>query len=84
MIGKVKKGGCFGGWVGYVRGKEEGKMVGWDGVLVGRNGEIVESFEVEREVNGRIKKGVGEIGVSLKGEEKGGLRDDLMGKIGVE
>ena len=70
--------------MGYVRGKEEGRMMGWDGVLVGRNGEIGESLEVEREVNGRIKKGVGEIGLRLKGEEKGGLRDELMGKIGVE
>ena len=61
MIGKLKKGAFFGGCVRYVTGKDEAKILASDGVLLGTNAEIVQSFELQRQLNPRIKKPVGHI-----------------------
>ena len=55
MIGKLKKGASFGGCVRYVTGKDEAKILASDGVLLGTNAEIVQSFELQRQLNPRIK-----------------------------
>ena len=44
MIGKLKKGSSFGGCVRYVTGKDEAKILASDGVLLGTNAQIVQSF----------------------------------------
>ena len=44
MIGKLKKGASFGGCIRYVTGKDEAKILASDGVLLGTNAEIVQSF----------------------------------------
>ena len=49
MIGKLKKGASFGGCVRYVTGKDEAKILASDGVLLGTNAEIVQSFELQRD-----------------------------------
>ena len=54
MIGKLKKGCSFGGCVRYVTGKDEAKILASDGVLLGTNAEIVQSFELQRQLNPRI------------------------------
>ena len=54
MIGKLKKGASFGGCVRYVTGKDEAKIIASDGVLLGTNAEIVQSFELQRQLNPRI------------------------------
>ena len=59
MIGKLKKGSSFGGCVRYVTDKDEAKILASDGVLLGTNAEIVQSFELQRQLNPRIKKPVG-------------------------
>ena len=56
MIGKLKKGASFGGCIRYVTGKDEAKILASDGVLLGTNAEIVQSFELQRQLNPRIKK----------------------------
>ena len=61
MIGKLKKGSSFGGCIRYVTGKDEAKILASDGVLLGTNAEIVQSFELQRQLNPRIKKPVGHI-----------------------
>ena len=45
MIGKLKKGASFGGCIRYVTGKDEAKILASDGVLLGTNAEITQSFE---------------------------------------
>ena len=84
MIGKLKKGASFGGCVRYVTGKDEAKILASDGVLLGTNAEIVQSFELQRQLNPRIKKPVGHIALSFKPEDKPRLTDDFMNKIAIE
>lgn len=84
MIGKLKKGSSFGGCIRYVTGKDEAKILASDGVLLGTNAEIVQSFELQRQLNPRIKKPVGHIALSFKPDDKPRLTDDFMAKIALE
>ena len=84
MIGKLKKGASFGGCIRYVTGKDEAKILASDGVLLDTNAEIAQSFELQRQLNPRIKKPVGHIALSFKPEDKPRLTDDLMTKIALE
>ena len=84
MIGKLKKGSSFGGCIRYVTGKDEAKIIASDGVLLGTNAEIVQSFELQRQLNPRIKKPVGHIALSFKPDDKPRLTDDFMAKIALE
>ena len=84
MIGKLKKGASFGGCVRYVTDKDEAKILASDGVLLGTNAEIVQSFELQRQLNSRIKKPVGHIALSFKPEDKPRLTDEFMAKIALE
>ncbi len=84
MIGKLKKGASFGGCIRYVTGKDEAKILASDGVLLGTNAEIVQSFELQRQLNPRIKKPVGHIALSFKPEDKPRLTDEFMAKIALE
>lgn len=84
MIGKLKKGSSFGGCIRYVTGKDEAKIIASDGVLLGTNAEITQSFELQRQLNPRIKKPVGHIALSFKPEDKPRLTDEFMTKIVLE
>lgn len=84
MIGKLKKGYSFGGCIRYVTGKDEAKILASDGVLLGTNAEMTQSFELQRQLNPRIKKPVGHIALSFKPEDKPRLTDDFMAKIALE
>ena len=84
MIGKLKKGSSFGGCIRYVTGKDEAKIIASDGVLLGTNAEIMQSFELQRQLNPRIKKPVGHIALSFKPEDKPRLTDEFMAKIAIE
>ena len=84
MIGKLKKGASFGGCIRYVTGKDEAKIIASDGVLLGTNAEMAQSFELQRQLNPRIKKPVGHIALSFKPEDKPRLTDDFMTKIALE
>jgi len=84
MIGKLKKGSSFGGCIRYVTGKDEAKIIASDGVLLGTNAEITQSFELQRQLNSRIKNPVGHIALSFKPEDKPRLTDEFMAKIALE
>ena len=84
MIGKLKKGSSFAGCIRYVTGKDEAKILASDGVLLGTNAEITQSFELQRQLNPRIKKPVGHIALSFKPEDKPRLTDEFMTKIALE
>ena len=83
MIGKLKKGSSFGGCIRYVTGKDEAKIIASDGVLLGTNAEMTQSFELQRQLNPRIKKPVGHIALSFKPEDKPRLTDEFMAKIAL-
>ena len=84
MIGKLKKGTSFGGCIRYVTGKDEAKILASDGVLLGTNTEMTQSFDLQRQLNPRIKKPVGHIALSFKPEDKPSLTDEFMAKIALE
>ena len=84
MIGKLKKGSSFAGCIRYVTGKDEAKILASDGVLLGTNAEMMQSFELQRQLNPRIKKPVGHIALSFKPEDKPRLTDEFMAKIALE
>ena len=83
MIGKLKKGCSFGGCIRYVTGKDEAKILASDGVLLGTNTEMAQSFELQRQLNPKIKKPVGHIALSFKPEDKLRLTDEFMTKIAL-
>ena len=84
MIGKLKKGSSFGGCIRYVTGNDEAKILASDGVLLGTNTEMAQSFELQRQLNPSIKKPVGHIALSFKPEDKPRLTDEFMAKIALE
>ena len=84
MIGKLKKGSSFAGCIRYVTGKDEAKILASDGVLLGTNAEMTQSFELQRQLNLRIKKPVGHRALSFKPEDKPRLTDEFMAKIAIE
>ena len=84
MIGKLKKGCSFVGCIRYVTGKDEAKILASDGVLLGTNAEMAQSFELQRLLNSKIKKPVGHIALSFKPEDKPRLTDEFMAKIALE
>lgn len=84
MIGKLKKGASFAGCIRYVTGKDEAKILASDGVLLGTNAEMTQSFKLQRQLNPRIKKPVGHIALSFKPEDKPRLTDEFMAKIAIE
>ena len=64
MIGKIKKGKSFGGCIRYVMGKDNAEIIGSDGVLLGNNREIADSFNCQCLLNPKIKQPVGHIALS--------------------
>ena len=69
MIGKIKKGKSFGGCVRYVMGKDDAKILASDGVLLGTNKEMIDSFNCQCLLNPKIKQPLGHIALSFKPED---------------
>lgn len=84
MIGKIKKGKSFGGCIRYVIGKDNAEIIGSDGVLLGNNREIADSFNCQCLLNPKIKQPVGHIALSFKPEDKPVLSNEFMAKIAME
>lgn len=84
MIGKIKKGTSFGGCIRYVMGKDNAEIIGSDGVLLGNNREITDSFNCQCLLNPKIKRPVGHIALSFKPEDKPVLSNEFMAKIAME
>lgn len=84
MIGKIKKGKSFGGCIRYVMGKDNAEIIGSDGVLLGNNREIADSFNCQCLLNPKIKQPVGHIALSFKPEDKPVLSNEFMAKIAME
>lgn len=84
MIGKIKKGQTFCGCIRYVMGKDNAEIIASDGVLLGSNREITDSFNYQRMLNPKIKQPLGHIALSFKPEDKPRLTDEFMDKIALE
>ena len=84
MIGKIKKGKSCGGCIRYVMGKDDAEIISSDGVLLGTNKEMIDSFNCQRLLNPKIKQPVGHIALSFKPEDAPRLTDEFMAKIVME
>ena len=84
MIGKIKKGKSFGGCIRYVMGKDDAKIIESDGVLLGTNKEMIDSFNCQCLLNSKIKQPLGHIALSFKREDAPLLSDEFMTKIALE
>ena len=84
MIGKIKKGKSFGGCIRYVMGKDDAKILESDGVLLGTNKEMIDSFNCQCLLNPKIKQSLGHIALSFKPEDAPLLTDEFMAKIALE
>ena len=84
MIGKIKKGKSFGGCIRYVMGKDDAKILESDGVLLGTNKEMIDSFNCQCLLNQKIKQPLGHIALSFKPEDAPRLTDEFMTKIALE
>ena len=84
MIGKIKKGKSFGGCIRYVMGKDNAEIISSDGVLLGTNKEMIDSFNCQCLLNPKIKQPLGHIAISFKPEDAPRLTDEFMTKIALE
>ena len=84
MIGKIKKGKSFGGCIRYVMGKDNAEIISSDGVLLGTNKEMIDSFNCQCHLNPRIKQPLGHIALSFKREDAPLLTDEFMASIKVK
>ena len=84
MIGKIKKGKSFGGCIRYVMGKDNAEIIASDGVLLGTNKEMIDSFNCQCLLNPKIKQPLGHIALSFKPEDAPRLTDEFMAKIALE
>lgn len=84
MIGKIKKGKSFGGCIRYVMGKDNAEIIESDGVLLGSNREMIDSFNYQRLLNPKIKQPLEHIALSFKPEDAPRLSDEFMAKIALE
>ena len=84
MIGKIKKGKSFGGCIRYVMGKDNAEIISSDGVLLGTNKEMIDSFNCQCLLNPEIKQPLGHIAISFKPEDAPRLTDEFMAKIALE
>ena len=81
MIGKIKKGKSFGGCIRYVMGKDDAKIIESDGVLLGTNKEMIDSFNCLCLLNPEIKQPLGHIALSFKPEDAPRLTDEFMAGV---
>ncbi len=84
MIGKIKKGKSFGGCIRYVMGKDNANIIASDGVLLGTNKEMIDSFNCQCLLNPKIKQPLGHIALSFKPEDAPRLTNEFMAKIALE
>ena len=84
MIGKIKKGKSFGGCIRYVMGKDNANIIASDGILLGTNKEMIDSFNCQCLLNPKIKQPLGHIALSFKREDAPRLTDEFMAKIALE
>jgi hypothetical protein len=82
MIGKIKKGKSFGGCVRYVMGKDDAKILTSDGVLLGTNREMIDSFNCQCLLNPKIKQPLGHgkssVSCPLKPSDSAPLKHSTM------
>lgn len=84
MIGKIRKGKDFIGLVKYTLGKEDASLLFSEGVFLGSNRDISDSFDMQAGMNPGLKTKVGHISLSFSPRDKEKFTDELMIEIARE
>ncbi len=85
MMAKITKGGSFGGAASYVMDKKkDANLIDSNGVRTKDLEAIIQSFEMQAELNPRVTKMVGHISLDFSAQDYKKLDDATMAKIARE
>ncbi len=85
MMAKITKGGSFGGAARYVMDdKKSANLIDSNGVRIRDLEAMIESFEMQAELNPRVTKMVGHISLDFSEQDYKRLDDTLMARIARE
>lgn len=88
MIGKITKGGSFGGCVEYALAEKEknkeARLLYSEGLLTDSSRSMINGFECQASMNQRVKNCCGHISLSYSPEDSAKLDDDKMVAFALE
>lgn len=85
MIAKIKKSGSFLNTVNYILdSKKEATLIASEGVRISSNQSMIDSFNMQAQLNNRVSKCTGHIILSFSEEDKNKMSDEFMVKVAQE
>lgn len=85
MIAKIKKSGSFSNTVNYILDNKKGAtLIASEGVRISNNQSMIDSFNLQAQLNNRVSKCTGHIILSFSEEDKNKMSDSFMLKVAHE
>ncbi len=84
MVAKIKTGASFAGCTSYAYGKDQAKVIAYEGVIPDNAKIAAKCFEMQAQLNANVSKPVGHIAISFKPEDKHLLTDEFMAQLAKE
>lgn len=85
MIAKIKKSGSFQNTVNYILdNKKDATLIANEGVRTLKNQSMIDSFNMQAQLNNRVSKCTGHIILSFSEEDKHRMSDEFMLKVAHE
>ena len=84
MIAKIVTGASFGGCTAYAYGKDQAEVIAHDGIIPDDPKIAAKCFEIQSQLNPRVRKPVGHIAISFKPEDKPRLTNEFMVQVARE
>lgn len=85
MIAKIKKSGSFSNTVNYILDNKKGAtLIASEGVRTSNNQSMIDSFNMQIQLNNRVSKCTGHIILSFSEEDKNKMSDAFMLKVAHE
>ncbi|MFV0362812.1 MAG: relaxase/mobilization nuclease domain-containing protein [Suipraeoptans sp.] len=85
MIAKIKKSGSFSNTVNYILDNKKGAtLIASEGVRTSNNQSMIDSFNMQAQLNNRVSKCTGHIILSFSEEDKNKISDEFMVKAAHE
>lgn len=85
MIAKIKKSGSFSNTVNYILdSKKDATLIASEGVRTSNNQSMIDSFNMQVQLNNRVSKCTGHIILSFSEEDKNKMSDEFMVKAAHE
>lgn len=85
MIAKIKKSGSFSNTVNYILdSKKDATLIASEGVRTLDNQSMIDSFNMQAQLNNRVSKCAGHIILSFSEEDKHKMSDEFMLKVAHE